>query len=162
MYVPAGGSSARFATTTSWYASYIAGRISWLNPASTLTKCRCAAFVELTRVSSTVESATSERPGSTQSAGWMPSASTPSTKTGITASAYSRGDGAVSSSWRYGIPSPPPRSMNSSVAPRPVTSPASRTMTRAASTNGARARICEPMWQWSPTGRTWSHASAAR
>ena len=41
------GASARFATITSWYASYIAGRMSRLNPASTFANRLCAALCRI-------------------------------------------------------------------------------------------------------------------
>ena len=59
------------------------------------------------------------------------------------------------------MPRPPPRSRNSSFTPISASSFAIPTITSAAFANGTTSRICEPMWQWIPTGFTCLQASAS-
>jgi len=135
------------------------GLASTLKPASVAAKLTCALLTTFTEVSMTVVSATMLLPGSSISRGEMPRPWQRSLNMGRTAAARSAGVGAGASGW-YWMPSPPPRSILSILPPAELTSAAMSIIFPAASAKGAVSRICEPIWQCSPTGLTPSSSMA--
>ena len=92
-------------------------------------------------------------PGSSISFGDIPRLFERSLNVGRIAPARSRGSGVSISFW-YGMPSPPPRSTNLRSTPSLVICSTRSIIFSTASPKGATSMICEPMWQWMPTGRT--------